>query len=257
MKNSYIILYVISIVAILGCFIYTTKKWIEKQLQNISNNIIIKIQKEQHRQNKKIREELDLCCLSNKLEKLCIIGVGGGGCNILEDITTIDPRHIFICINSDIQALQKKSIKNKILLQYDKKQGIGCGGDAICGAMLIDDTIKKQLFKLVRDFKKVCIISTLGGGVGSGAITQVVKYLKSIKKDITVAITLPFTFEGKIRAKTANQTLKELQNLTKNIIVVKNDTYLENEKIKNNGTSDTFRYISKDIWIKIIRSKRQ
>ena len=253
MKSCFIILYIIIVgVAIAGYGIYALKKWIEKRLKMMSDEIASKTIDEQQKLNTQLEEKIDLYHLLNKLDKLCFIGVGGGGCNVLEDISQIDPWHTFICLNSDIQALEQKSTQNKILLQYDKKNGLGCGGDTKCGVLLLDDTAKKEIIKTTEEFKKVCIIATLGGGAGSGAITQVIKFLLFQNKEVVVAVTLPFDFEGKKRSQTAQQALKEIKSLVKDVIVIENDTYLEEDKVDGLGVRDTLRCVSRDIYKQII-----
>lgn len=253
------VLYIVAVVlVIIGYGFYAIKRWIESKFQNISeeitqasSDIIKETTTKQEEHYNKIEEKLQQYHLSCKLEELCLIGIGGGGCNILEDIAKIDPWHTFICMNSDLQALQKKTVQNKILLSYEKKQGLGCGGDVKCGKTLIDDKTKEKLTDLTKKFERVCIVATLGGGAGSGAITQIVEYLLSLGKDVVVATTLPFSFEGEKRSSTAKQTLKELQHNVNNLIVVSNDIYLEDSEAEGLGVRDTLRKISKDVYKKI------
>ena len=42
-------------------------------------------------------------------ETLCFIGIGGGGTNILDDISKLNTKNNFIHINTDIQSLMKKN----------------------------------------------------------------------------------------------------------------------------------------------------
>ena len=260
MKSGSIILYIVAVVlVIIGYGFYAIKRWVESKFKNISDeivqashDIIKETVVQQHQFSNKIEEKLEQYHLSCKLEELCLIGVGGGGCNILEDIAKIDPWHTFICMNSDLQALQKKKIPNKILLSYAKKQGLGCGGDTKCGALLLDDTAKKEIIKMTEEFKKVCIIATFGGGTGSGAITQVIEYLLFQNKDVVVAVSLPFSFEGKKRSQTAQQALKEIKSLVKDVIVIENDAYLEEDKVDGLGVRDTLRCVSRDLYKQIV-----
>ena len=195
-----------------------------------------------------------------QLKELCFVGIGGGGCNIVEDISQIDPQHTFIHLNSDLQALQAKTSQHKILLGYKDKGGLGCGGQTVCGTRLVNDSIREQLLNLTKSFDEVCVITTLGGGVGSGATAKIVEYLNTIGKKVFVAATIPFSFEGKKRYDTAQYSLKELQNINKDIIVVENDAVMHTCQSDRLGTKESFQYLSKDIYqgiIDAIKSKNQ
>ena len=195
-----------------------------------------------------------------QLKELCFIGVGGGGCNILEDISQIDPQHTFIHLNSDLQALQAKTSQYKILLGHEDKAGLGCGGKTACGAKLVNSSTKKQLFSLTKPFDEIYVITTLGGGVGSGATAKIIEYLNTLGKKVFVAVTIPFSFEGKKRYDTAQYSLKELQNINKDIIVVENDAVMHTCQSDMLGTKESFQYLSKDIYqgiIDAIKSKNQ
>ncbi|MEA2028326.1 MAG: hypothetical protein U9N49_05075 [Campylobacterota bacterium] len=49
--------------------------------------------------------------------KRCLIGIGGGGSNILHDISKIDNHHHAIHINSDLMALKSKVGHKTVLKQ--------------------------------------------------------------------------------------------------------------------------------------------
>ena len=238
------ILYMVAVgIAVIGFCIYAINKKTEARLQRLSDDIVTRVKTDYEIKIEELEQKLDQYYISCKLEELCFIGVGGGGCNILEDIAQIDPWHTFIHINSDLQALQQKSSKNKIVLGYDKKAGLGCGGQIECGAMIVDSASKKQLLEFVNRFKKAYVITTLGGGVGSGATAQIVEYLNMIGKEVVVVAILPFSFEGKNRNDVAKTALKEIQSINKHVIIIENDGVIQKCESEKLGTRDSFQYI--------------
>jgi cell division protein FtsZ len=247
------IIYIAAVViTIVGFLIYALNRKIKSTIHNTTEEIVNRIQEDYQAQIEYLEKKLDQYYISSKLERLCFIGIGGGGCNIVEDISKIDKWHKFIHINSDLQALQTKTSKNKILLGYDKKEGLGCGGVAECGAQLINSSSKKQLFKSTKAFEKVYVITTLGGGVGSGASSEIIEYLNSLDKEVYVFVVMPFSFEGSRRNAVAQSALKNIQNISNNVIVMKNNDLIENNESKNLGTRETFKLSSQEIYQEIV-----
>ena len=211
-----------------------------------------KIEWDRYQENiKNLEEKLSKYHLMCKLDKVCFIGIGGGGTNILEDISKFDNRHNFIHINSDLQSLKLKTSKYKILLGYDKKAGLGCGGKEQCGKNLIDNDIKNKLFKLTKDEKIIYIVSTLGGGIGSGATPEILEYLKTLNKEIVVFVTIPFNFEGKMRKSVATNATAKIKSIVNGLIILKNDDLIDNNKSKSLGIKETFKITSDVIYKRI------
>ncbi len=101
------ILYDFLIVVAIAIIVYSSNKIIKKahaKSQEIFEQTIQKISQENQQLINELEKKLDRYYISCKLKKLCFIGIGGGGCNIIEDISHIDPWHDFIHINSDINV---------------------------------------------------------------------------------------------------------------------------------------------------------
>ena len=63
-----------------------------------------------------------------------VIGVGGGGCNAVNNMINRELRGVdFICANTDAQHLSKCLSKHKIQLGRKFTQGLGCGADPNAG----------------------------------------------------------------------------------------------------------------------------
>jgi len=187
----------------------------------------------------------------SSLKKSCFIGIGGGGTNIIEDISKLDNKHIFISMNSDKQSLEQKKSKHKILLGWNKNAGLGCGGKDTCGRNLITDDLKQSLEQLTKNINQIYVIATLGGGVGSGATPEIAEFLKSLDKQVVVFVTLPFNFEGKIRSNIAYKALEKIKLQTDGLIVLKNDDLINGYKNKSLGIKDTFKMASASIYKKV------
>jgi cell division protein FtsZ len=189
-------------------------------------------------------------------KSICIIGIGGGGGNIVDDIAKIDNRFHIIHINSDIDALNSKSSGDKIILGRDTKRGLGCGAQVSCGIKLFDEEIKKSLVNLIKNDEKIYLISTLGGGVGSGVTPEILKYLQKIRKNIKVIVVTPFSFEGKRRNDIAFHSIQDIrQNIHRieNITILKNDDLLNKLQSKHLSIKETFQITPNLIYKMIVK----
>jgi len=190
----------------------------------------------------------------NKIYKdksICIIGIGGGGGNIVADISKIDSHFHTVYINSDIDALNSKQSGDKLVLGRDTKRGLGCGAQVSCGMKLFDEEIKKELSSLIKNDEEIYLISTLGGGVGSGATPEILKYLQKRGKNIKVIVITPFSFEGKRRNDTALHSIQDIQNNiknSKNLTILKNDNLLHTLKTKKLSVKEAFQIMPDHIY---------
>ena len=214
--------------------------------------------------NQSVRQELSIVKdeLSKKIEDLkpllsfkesCFLGIGGGGGNIISHIKEIDAKHKFIYINSDLQALSVKKSNHKILLQKETNDNLGCGGQVRCAQRLFDDRAKKRVKKMIKGYNDIYIIASLGGGLGSGATPDVVRFLQDIGKNVYLSVTLPFEYEGKKRKDVANSALEELQSIVKHINVFDNNEVLK--EITDEGIDATFKKISKNIYLDLLDNR--
>jgi len=179
-------------------------------------------------------------------KKVCFIGIGGGGSNVVENIAKMENTHTVIHMNSDLQALQQKKYGHRLLLGYEDKHGLGCGAKMECGLQLFNNTTKAKLQETIPEETTPCLVTALGGGVGSGVTPEVVKYLKEIKTKFKVIVIMPFTFEGKKRQQTAMKSLELIKHYTRNVIIIRNDDCLI--KGSKQGFSESLATISKQVY---------
>ncbi|HEX9831155.1 MAG TPA: hypothetical protein VGA94_05660, partial [Thermodesulfobacteriota bacterium] len=101
--------------------------------------------------------------------KIRVIGIGGGGGNIVSEIALKVNKLDFIGANTDSQALRELPRKVKPLaFGQDFTHGLGCGMDPELGERAAK--AEKEKIKKVLEGTDICIlVSSLGGGTGSGA----------------------------------------------------------------------------------------
>ncbi len=180
--------------------------------------------------------------LPDNVAKIAVIGVGGGGCNMVnhmihEGIHRID----LIVSNTDLQALRVSDAPMKIQLGAELTKGLGAGMKPDIGrdsALESYENIKEAL----AGSDIVFIAAGLGGGTGTGAAAIVAKAAKEIKALTVSVVTKPFKWEGKRRTALANIGLEELKKYSDSIIVIKNDR-LKEISDADVGMKDAFRMV--------------
>ena len=168
---------------------------------------------------------------NGKRVKIKVIGVGGGGCNIiaelLKKLKDFSAQKIeFVALNTDNQALKSlpKTLKT---ISFGNKltRGLGTGRDAEVGEKAAREDIEK-LKSLFSDDKDLYIfISSLGGGTGTGATPVLTKMADEMGLNTLGIFTTPFAFEGK---KKMDMSIKALERIKDNLNAF---MVLPNEKI--------------------------
>ena len=194
--------------------------------------------------NKKVEEKKvsKLKDNSTKRIKIKIIGVGGGGGNIIKELskkldfpsTKID----FNVVNTDVQALHvlPDNLK-KISFGEGETKGLGTGRDVLLGEK-IAEAEEKKIKNIFSDQKDLYIlIASLGGGTGTGFIPVFSKIAKELNLTTLGIFTLPFDFEGKDRMRDSQKAIEEAQANLNAVLVMPNERIFKfaEESIPFNG----------------------
>ncbi|MEA1914226.1 MAG: cell division protein FtsZ [Campylobacterota bacterium] len=180
--------------------------------------------------------------LADNVAKITVVGVGGGGCNMINHMIIEGTHKInLISANTDQQVLNISKAPLKIQLGKILTKGLGAGMKPEIGrdsALESYDDIKEAL--LGSDI--VFIAAGLGGGTGTGAAAIIANAAKDVGALTVSVVTKPFSFEGKKRAGLANLGLEEIKKVSDSIIVIPNDRLLESVD-QNIGMKDAFRIV--------------
>lgn len=176
----------------------------------------------------KIKETMPTKALSNNLPKIAVIGVGGGGCNMINHMIEEGGSHMIdlIVANTDLKVLRISKAPRKIELGHSINNGYGAGMDPEVGrnsALESYEDIKESL----KGADIVFVAAGLGGGTGTGAAPIVAKAAREVGALTVCVVTKPFVFEGRMRAGLANIGLEELKKVSDSLIVISNDKLSE------------------------------
>ena len=189
-----------------------------------------------------IKVEMPNQTLSDNVAKIAVIGVGGGGCNMVNHMINEGSHKIdLIAANTDLQVLHISKAPKKIQLGIKLTKGLGAGMKPDIGR---DSAVEsyEEIKTALKGADIIFIAAGLGGGTGTGAAAIIAKAAKEIGALTVSVVTKPFTWEGKKRAGLANLGLEEIKKVSDSIIVVPNDRLLEiiDDKV---GMKDAFKII--------------
>ena len=160
--------------------------------------------------------------------RIKVLGVGGGGSNMVNSMIDSTGYEMidFIVANTDAQALKIAKAPHKIQLGVKSTKGLGAGANPEVGRRAAEEDID-TVIRQVKDADVVFLTAGLGGGTGSGALPIIAQALK--EKDILsiAVVTKPFIFEGRRRAKVAEEALEKLKEFVDTLIVIPNQKLLE------------------------------
>ena len=156
------------------------------------------------------------------VERIKVIGVGGGGSNAVsrmfrERISGVE----YIVMNTDIQALLKSDVPNRIRIGEQLTQGMGVGGDPDKGSASAEES-REEIYDVIRDSNMVFIAAGMGGGTGTGAAPVIAEIAQETGALTVGVVTRPFAFEGIRRSKQAQAGIEKLQNNVDTLLVIPN-----------------------------------
>jgi cell division protein FtsZ len=163
---------------------------------------------------------------SDEEAKICIVGVGGGGGNAINNMLEKGIHGVqFIAINTDAQALAMNRAPQKIQAGRGLTKGLGAGARPSVGAEAIEEN-REQLEQALQGFDMVFITAGMGGGTGTGGAPVVASIAKRLGILSVAIVTKPFDCEGKPRMMSAMQGIDALREHVDTVIVIPNQRLL-------------------------------
>ncbi|MDP3889438.1 MAG: cell division protein FtsZ [bacterium] len=156
-----------------------------------------------------------------------VVGVGGAGGNTVNSIIESGYQGIeCIAFNTDAQALEHSKAQKKIQIGVKSTKGLGTGADPELGKRAVEEDIDKVM-EVLEDADIVFLAAGMGGGTGSGGLPMIANALRE-KGILSIAIvTKPFLFEGKRRARIAQEAIDVLVHAVDTLIVIPNQRLLD------------------------------
>jgi cell division protein FtsZ len=172
--------------------------------------------------------------------KIKVIGVGGGGCNAVNTMIRAGLTGVeYIVANTDSQALHANLAGTKIQLGGNVTKGLGAGANPEVGRKsAIEDY--ERLSDALQGADMVFVTAGMGGGTGTGAAPVIAKLAREMGALTVGVVTKPFMFEGKKRARQADEGILSLEESVDSLICIPNQRLLQLAG-ENLSLVDTFK----------------
>lgn len=135
------------------------------------------------------------------MEKFNVVGIGGAGGNTVRSWSN-PPLNI-------VQVAQELELVSNDLAYV----------------LTSDEHWQTKLLGLLDDV--VCLIAGLGGKTGTEGIQQIAKLLKDQGKAVYAFVTIPFSFEGRMREFIAKEAISALQTVCDDVFIFQNEELQE------------------------------
>ncbi len=164
----------------------------------------------------------------NQSNVIKVIGVGGGGSNAVNHMFKRGIKGVdFVVCNTDAQALQSSPVTTKIQLGASLTEGLGAGANPDVGEQAALESMEDIKAMLSTNSKMVFITVGMGGGTGTGAAPVIAKIAKEMDLLTVGIVTIPFSFEGKMRNIQAQKGIERMREHIDSLVVINNNKLRE------------------------------
>jgi cell division protein FtsZ len=158
-----------------------------------------------------------------RLPRIRVLGIGCGACNVIS--------HLFKDKINDVEFIkantQSRSVKAHSFIDLGKSitKGLGTGMNPNLGRESAENEVE-QVKKVLENTDLLILISTLGGGTGSGS-SPVIARIASELNILTISlVTTPFGFEGRKRMRFAQECIQQLTEYVSLLLSISNNSLL-------------------------------
>ena len=164
----------------------------------------------------------------NQSNVIKVIGVGGGGSNAVNHMYNKGIKGVdFVVCNTDAQALNSSPVPFRIQLGATLTEGLGAGANPEIGEQSAMESMEDIKNMLNTKSKMLFITVGMGGGTGTGAAPIIAKIAQELDILTVGIVTIPFSFEGKMRNEQAQIGIRKLRQHVDSLVVINNNKLRE------------------------------
>ena len=164
----------------------------------------------------------------NQSNAIKVIGVGGGGSNAVNHMYNKGIKGVdFVVCNTDAQALNSSPVPFRIQLGATLTEGLGAGANPEIGEQSAMESMEDIKNMLNTKSKMLFITVGMGGGTGTGAAPVIARIAQELDILTVGIVTIPFSFEGKMRNEQAQIGIKKLRKHVDSLVVINNNKLRE------------------------------
>ena len=131
----------------------------------------------------------------------------------------------FVAVNTDAQDLHHSNSPTKINIGKNLTRGLGAGMNPEVGRQAAEENID-EIKDILKGADMVFVTGGFGGGTCTGAAPIVAKAAKESGALTVAVVTRPFSFEGQLRARIAEEGLNNLKQHVDAMVIINNDRLL-------------------------------
>ncbi|HPF32747.1 MAG TPA: cell division protein FtsZ [Candidatus Sabulitectum sp.] len=155
--------------------------------------------------------------------RLMVLGVGGCGCNAITRMIRDQIKGVeYVAVNTDHQDFKSCLATEQVLIGSRVTRNRGTGGNQELGEQAADESVN-AIEDVISGADMLFITAGMGGGTGTGAAPVIARLAKDNGIITVGVVTLPWSYEGAIRAKRAEDGIRRLRRELDTLIVIPND----------------------------------
>jgi cell division protein FtsZ len=187
--------------------------------------------------------KLQLPTLVDVKPRLTVVGVGGAGCNAVNNMIAAGLQGVeFVVANTDAQSLAASSAEYRVQLGANLTEGLGAGSRPEIGEAAAEEAIA-ELRTHIAGAHMVFIAAGMGGGTGTGAAAVVARAAREVGALTVGIVCKPFQFEGARRMRIAEAGVQSLRQHVDTLIVIPNQNLF---RIANERTTFAEAFVLAD-----------
>ncbi|CAA2136948.1 cell division protein FtsZ [Hyphomicrobium sp. ghe19] len=187
--------------------------------------------------------KLQLPKLVDAKPRITVIGVGGAGCNAVNNMIAAGLQGVqFVVANTDAQSLEASSAEHRIQLGVNLTEGLGAGARPEIGEAAAEEALE-ELRTHIAGAHMVFIAAGMGGGTGTGAAAVIARIARELGALTVGVVCKPFQFEGARRMRIAEAGVQSLRHLVDTLIVIPNQNLF---RIANERTTFAEAFVLAD-----------
>ncbi|WP_045837323.1 cell division protein FtsZ [Hyphomicrobium sp. 99] len=187
--------------------------------------------------------KLQLPKLVDAKPRITVIGVGGAGCNAVNNMIAAGLQGVqFVVANTDAQSLEASSAEHRIQLGVNLTEGLGAGARPEVGEAAAEEALE-ELRTHIAGAHMVFIAAGMGGGTGTGAAAVIARIARELGALTVGVVCKPFQFEGARRMRIAEAGVQSLRHLVDTLIVIPNQNLF---RIANERTTFAEAFVLAD-----------
>ncbi|ARN79861.1 cell division protein FtsZ [Methylocystis bryophila] len=154
--------------------------------------------------------------------RIIVCGVGGGGCNAVNNMITSGLSGVdFLVANTDAQALTSSRADRVVQMGLQVTEGLGAGAQPEIGRAAAEEA-REEIREHLAGSHMCFVTAGMGGGTGTGAAPVIAMIAREMGILTVGVVTKPFDFEGQRRKRIADTGISELSKCVDTLIVIPN-----------------------------------